>query len=176
VVIGLEERGLSFSRVIRVRIEVQVLAELGLVLVIVLVCAHHAIFIVFAFDFKLAAAFLLLHLKALFRVVVDKALHPVDYSLLVELNEPVERDEYVGGVLFEIKVKIRHHLSTCGLYLFVADLCDYWRDNYYGTVNDRGKYTSFLEIFTVVGARFLRFFLLELIFVLTKQFIGNQLG
>ena len=124
IVIVLEELCFPFSWVIRVRLIVQPLTKLGLFLIIQLVSAHHTIFIVFTFNLELVAAFLLLHVKAIFRDLVDKAVHPVDDSLLVHLDEPEKREEYLGRVNFEIKIKVGFHLGTRGLYFFLADLTE----------------------------------------------------
>ena len=122
---------------------------------------------------KLATAFLLLHLKAHFGVLVDLTIHPVDNRLLVELYHPVEWNELFSRASFEVKVEKGLHDGTCGLYFFVTDLLEYWNDNWYNRANyDEQQYDHF-EIFEVVRARSLRFFLFQPILVEAEHFVGD---
>ena len=95
---------------------------MGLVLVKHFISAHHTSFVVFALNWELAAAFLLLKVEAHFWVLVDDTLHPVFYSLLVDFKEIVERKKVFSRASFEVKVKKGLHDGTCGLHFLITDL------------------------------------------------------
>ena len=102
---------------------------MSLILAILTVDIKHATFIIFAFNIELASANLLLLLKAPFRVLIDEALHPINYGLLVELYKPVKRKELLRLVPLKIEIKGSSYHVTGRLHLLVTNLLEDFNHN-----------------------------------------------